>query len=139
MGRKVGMTSTDGVVIDQRLLIKADASGRAAPDGAAEPQVDFAVFEVARGSILRGASATSATTSRSCSTCSPTPGLRGIDTVEQLADVEAVLVEAVPRDGHAVLNADDPLVRQMRRRCSGQMVWTSIAQRDTPKGPRSAT
>jgi len=55
-------------------------------------------------------------------------GLRGIDTVEQLADVKVVLVEAVPRDGHAVLNADDPLVRKMRRRCSGQVVWFSMAE-----------
>ena len=55
-------------------------------------------------------------------------GLRGIDTVEQLADVKAVLVEAVPRDGHAVLNADDPLVREMRRRCSGQVVWFSMEE-----------
>ncbi len=38
-------------------------------------------------------------------------GLRGIDTLEQLADVKAVVVEAVPRDGLAVLNADDELVR----------------------------
>ncbi len=38
-----------------------------------------------------------------------------------------MLVEAVPRDGHAVLNADDPLVREMRRRCSGQVVWFSMA------------
>jgi cyanophycin synthetase len=55
-------------------------------------------------------------------------GLRGIDTVEQLADVKAVIVEAVPRDGHAVLNADDPLVREMRRRCSGQVVWFSMEE-----------
>ena len=75
------------------------------------------------------ASATSATTWPSYSTCSPTTSvLRGIDTVEQLADVKAVLVEAVPRDGHAVLNADDPLVREMRRRCSGQVVWFSMAE-----------
>jgi cyanophycin synthetase len=39
-----------------------------------------------------------------------------------------VLVEAVPRDGHAVLNADDPLVREMRRRCSGQVVWFSMEE-----------
>jgi cyanophycin synthetase len=55
-------------------------------------------------------------------------GLRGIDTVEQLADVKAVLVEAVPRTGSAVLNADDPLVRDMRRRCSGEVVWFSMAE-----------
>ena len=37
-------------------------------------------------------------------------GMRGIDTLEQLAEVKQVVVEAVPRDGFAVLNADDPLV-----------------------------
>src|SRR6185436_10447472 len=55
-------------------------------------------------------------------------GLRGIDTLEQLADVKAVIVEAVPRNGFAVLNADDPLVRAMRRRCSGRIVWFSMAE-----------
>ncbi|HEV7172560.1 glutamate ligase domain-containing protein, partial [Pedococcus sp.] len=53
-------------------------------------------------------------------------GMKGIDTLEQLADVKAVIVEAVPRDGFAVLNADDPLVRKMRRRCSGSVVWFSL-------------
>jgi cyanophycin synthetase len=38
-------------------------------------------------------------------------GLRGIDTLEQLADVKAVVVEAAPRDGLAILNADNELVR----------------------------
>ena len=37
-----------------------------------------------------------------------------------------MVVEAVPRDGFAVLNADDDLVRAMRRRCSGGVVWFSL-------------
>ena len=54
IGRKVGMTSTDGVVIDERLVIRADASGpRSAKMVLQNPRVDFAVFEVARGGILR--------------------------------------------------------------------------------------
>ena len=54
MGRKVGMTSTDGVVIDERLVIRADASGpKSARMVLQNPRVDFAVFEVARGGILR--------------------------------------------------------------------------------------
>ena len=53
--------------------------------------------------------------------------MRGIDTLEQLAEVKQVVVEAVPRDGFAVLNADDELVRGMRRRCSGEVVWFSMA------------
>ena len=54
MGRKVGMTSTDGIVIDERLVLRADASGpKSARMVLQNPRVDFAVFEVARGGILR--------------------------------------------------------------------------------------
>jgi len=129
MGRKVGMTSTDGVVIDERLVIRADASGpRSARMVLQNPRVDFAVFEVARGGILREGLGYERNDVAVVLNVQPDHlGLRGIDTVEQLADVKAVLVEAVPRDGHAVLNADDPLVREMRRRCSGQVVWFSMA------------
>jgi cyanophycin synthetase len=128
MGRKVGMTSTDGVVIDERLVIRSDASGpRSARMVLQNPRVDFAVFEVARGGILREGLGYERNDVAVVLNVQPDHlGLRGIDTVEQLADVKAVLVEAVPRDGHAVLNADDPLVRAMRRRCSGQVVWFSM-------------
>ncbi len=136
MGNKVGMTSTDGVVIDERLLIRADASGpRSARMVLQNPRVDFAVFEVARGGILREGLGYERNDVAVVLNVQPDHlGLRGIDTVEQLADVKAVLVEAVPRDGHAVLNADDPLVREMRRRCSGQVVWFSMASRETAEG-----
>jgi cyanophycin synthetase len=122
------MTSTDGVVIDERLVIRADASGpRSARMVLQNPRVDFAVFEVARGGILREGLGYERNDVAVVINVQPDHlGLRGIDTVEQLADVKAVLVEAVPRDGHAVLNADDPLVREMRRRCSGQVVWFSM-------------
>ncbi|HET7350727.1 MAG TPA: cyanophycin synthetase [Marmoricola sp.] len=130
MGRKVGMTSTDGVVIDERLLIRADASGpRSARMVLQNPRVDFAVFEVARGGILREGLGYERNDVAVVVNVQPDHlGLRGVDTIEQLADVKAVLVEAVPRDGHAVLNADDPLVREMRRRCSGQVVWFSMSE-----------
>lgn len=130
MGRKVGMTSTDGVVIDERLVIRADASGpRSARMVLQNPRVDFAVFEVARGGILREGLGYERNDVAVVLNVQPDHlGLRGIDTVEQLAEVKAVLVEAVPRDGHAVLNADDPLVREMRRRCSGDVVWFSMAE-----------
>jgi len=130
LGRKVGMTSTDGVVIDERLVIRADASGpRSARMVLQNPRVDFAVFEVARGGILREGLGYERNDVAVVLNVQPDHlGLRGIDTVEQLADVKAVIVEAVPRDGHAVLNADDPLVRKMRRKCSGQVVWFSMEE-----------
>jgi cyanophycin synthetase len=128
MGRKVGMTSTDGVVIDERLVIRADASGpRSARMVLQNPRVDFAVFEVARGGILREGLGYERNDVAVVLNVQPDHlGMRGINTIEQLADVKAVPVEAVPRNGHAVLNADEPLVRAMRRRCSGEVVWFSM-------------
>jgi cyanophycin synthetase len=133
LGRKVGMTSTDGVVIDERLVIRADASGpKSARMVLQNPRVDFAVFEVARGGILREGLGYERNDVAVVLNVQPDHlGLRGIDTVEQLADVKAVPVEAVPRNGHAVLNADEPLVRAMRRRCSGEVVWFSMEPRGT--------
>jgi cyanophycin synthetase len=128
IGRKVGMTSTDGIVVDERLLIKADASGpRSARMVLQNPRVDFAVMEVARGGILREGLGYDRNDVAVVTNIAPDHlGMRGIDTLEQLADVKAVVVEAVPRDGFAVLNADDELVRKMRRRCSGGIVWFSL-------------
>jgi cyanophycin synthetase len=130
LGRKVGMTSTDGVVIDERLVIKADASGpRSARMVLQNPRVDFAVMEVARGGILREGLGYDRNDIAVVTNVAPDHlGLKGIDTLRQLADVKAVIVEAVPRDGFAVLNADDPNVRNMRRRCSGGIVWFSMAE-----------
>ena len=128
LGRKVGMTSTDGVVIDERLVIKADASGpKSARMVLQNPRVDFAVMEVARGGILREGLGYDRNDVAVVTNVAPDHlGMRGINTLEQLAAVKAVVVEAVPRDGFAVLNADDELVRAMRRRCSGGVVWFSL-------------
>ena len=130
LGRQVGMTSTDGIVIDERLVVKSDASGpRSARMVLQNPRVDFAVMEVARGGILREGLGYDRNDVAVVTNVAPDHlGMRGIDTLEQLADVKAVVVEAVPRDGFAVLNADDPLVRRMRRRCSGSVVWFSLAE-----------
>lgn len=128
LGRKVGMTSTDGIVIDERLVIKADASGpRSARMVLQNPRVDFAIMEVARGGILReGLGYDRNDIAVVTNIQADHLGMRGVDSLEDLASVKSVVVEAVPRDGFAVLNADDPLVRQMRRRCSGTIVWFSM-------------
>jgi cyanophycin synthetase len=128
IGRKVGMTSTDGVVIDDRLVIRSDASGpRSARMVLQNPRVDFAVFEVARGGILREGLGYNRNDVAVVLNVAPDHlGLRGINSVEQLAKVKQVIVEAVPKNGSAVLNADDDLVADMRRACSGEIVWFSI-------------
>jgi cyanophycin synthetase len=130
MGRKVGMTSTDGIVIDERLVIRADASGpKSARMVLQNPRVDFAVFEVARGGLLReGLGYERNDVGVVLNIAADHLGMGGIDTVEQLAEVKQVVVEAVPRNGFAVLNADDPLVAKMSRACSGEVLWFSMSE-----------
>ncbi|MGJ6981137.1 cyanophycin synthetase [Aestuariimicrobium soli] len=134
IGRKVGMTSTDGVVIDERLVIRADASGpRSARMVLQNPRVDFAVLEVARGGILREGLGYDYNDVAVVLNVTPDHlGIRGINTLSQLAAVKQVVVEAVPRHGYAVLNADDPHVAKMRRACSGRVIWFTMKQPGDP-------
>jgi cyanophycin synthetase len=127
-GRKVGMTSSDGVVIDQRLVLRADAAGpKSARMVLQNPRVDCAVFEVARGGILREGLGYEHNDVAVVLNVAPDHlGTGGIKTVKQLAAVKRVVVEAVRRDGFAVLNADDPLVSRMARACSGEVLYFSL-------------
>jgi cyanophycin synthetase len=129
MGRRVGMTTTDGIVIDGRLIKRGDMSGpKSAQMVLQNPSVDTAVFEVARGGILReGLGYDRNDVAVVTNVTGDHLGLGGIHTLKQLADVKAVVVEAVPRSGTAVLNADDPHVARMARHCHGRIVYFSMA------------
>jgi len=128
MGRKVGLTSTDGIYVDGRIVRRADASGpKSASMVLQNPTVDFAVFEVARGGILReGLGFSRNDVGVVLNVTGDHLGLGGIHSIRQLAEVKRVVVEAVPRDGVAVLNADDPLVAAMSRHCSGSVIYFSM-------------
>jgi cyanophycin synthetase len=130
MGRKVGLTSTDGIYIDGRLTKRVDASGpRSAQTVLQNPRIDFAVFEVARGGILReGLGYGRNDVAVVLNVTGDHLGLRDIDTIEQLAAVKRVVVEAVPREGFAVLNADDELVLEMRKHCSGSVILFTMRE-----------
>ncbi|HEY7660669.1 MAG TPA: cyanophycin synthetase [Actinomycetota bacterium] len=132
MGRSVGMTTTDGIYIDERLVKRADASGpKSAQMVLQNPRVDFAVFETARGGILReGLGYGKNDVAVVMNVTGDHLGLKGIDSLEQLAAVKQVVVEAVPRTGFAVLNADDPLVVEMRKACSGTVILFSMQDRN---------
>jgi cyanophycin synthetase len=131
-GHKVGMTATDGIYIDGRLSQQVDASGpRSAQKVLQNPRVDFAVFEVARGGILReGLGYGRNDVAVVLNVTGDHLGLGEIHTMEQLAAVKRVIVEAVPREGTAVLNADDPLVVEMRGHCSGRVILFSMRSDD---------
>ncbi|MCZ6503628.1 MAG: cyanophycin synthetase [Gammaproteobacteria bacterium] len=112
-GHVVGMTSTDGVYIDGHLTVKGDMTGpTSAQIVLRDPDVDMAVMETARGGILRSGLGYQACDVAAClNVASDHLGLRGIDTLEQLARVKRVVVEAATDT--VVLNADDLLCLEM--------------------------
>ena len=112
-GRTVGLTSTDGVYIDGKLSVSGDMTGPVSAQMILrDPSVDAAVMETARGGMLRSGLGFSECNVAGCINVSADHlGLRGIDTIEQLAEVKRVPIE-IATDA-AVLNADDPLCLQM--------------------------
>ncbi len=112
-GLTVGMTSTEGVYIDGKLSVAGDMTGpKSAQMILRDPLVDAAVMETARGGIIRSGIGFKRCNVAAClNIAADHLGLRGIDTVEQLAEVKRVLIE-IATDA-AVLNADDPLCLQM--------------------------
>ena len=121
-GKTVGFTTTDGVYLQNRLVMEGDMTGPfAANIILSNPTVDVAVLETARGGILRaGLGFDECDVGVVLNVTADHLGLRGIHTIEQLADVKSVIPAVVKREGHAVLNADDPLVYAMRERTGGR-------------------
>ncbi|MEM5496393.1 cyanophycin synthetase [Paraglaciecola mesophila] len=122
-GFTTGMTSTDGVYIDGHLTVKGDMTGpTSAQIVLRDPSVDFAILETARGGILkRGLGYTESNVSACLNVTADHLGLRGIDTVEQLAKIKRVVVE-VAKDC-VVLNADDILCLQMADYCEAEHIF----------------
>jgi cyanophycin synthetase len=115
-GKKVGYTTSDGVYIQNQLLMKGDCTGPLSSQFVLkDPTVDFAVLECARGGILKnGLAFQHCDVAIVTNVASDHMGLGGINTIEQMARVKAVVPETVFPHGYAVLNADDDLVYGMK-------------------------
>ena len=125
-GLRVGMTSTDGIYIEGKRIDTGDCSGpRSARNVLMHPDVDAAVFETARGGVLREGLGFDM-----CDVAVVTNigigdhlGLNYITTVDELAVVKRVIVENVSPAGTAVLNATDPIVAAMANHCPGDVIF----------------
>lgn len=128
-GKTVGMTCTDGIYINERRIDSDDCSGPASAGSVLmNPNVEMAVFETARGGILRAGLGFD-----ECDVAIVTNvgdgdhlGLNYINTVEDLAKVKRVIVDVVSENGIAVLNANDPLVVEMAQYCPGNVLYFAI-------------
>lgn len=116
MGYKVGYTTTDGVYVQNQMMMRGDCTGPVSAEFVLrDPTVDFAVLECARGGILRaGLGFHHCDVAVVTNVAEDHLGLQGIDTIEKLARVKAVATHTVLPDGYVILNADDDLVYAMR-------------------------
>ena len=125
-GLRVGMTNTDGVYVNGRQIDSGDCSGpKSARNVLLHPEVDAAVFETARGGILREGLGFDR-----CQVAVVTNigegdhlGLNYITTVEDLAVLKRVIVQNVAPTGYGVLNAADPIVAAMASVCPGKIIY----------------
>ncbi len=126
---RVGMTNTDGVYVNGRQIDDGDCSGpRSARNVLMHPDVDAAVFETARGGLLREGLAFDR-----CQVAIVTNlgsgdhlGLNYITTLEDLSVLKRVVVLNVAKDGMAVLNAADPAVAMMAKLCPGNVTFFAL-------------
>ena len=125
-GLRVGMTNTDGVYIQGERIDTGDCAGpRSARNVLLHPDVDAAVFETARGGVLREGLAFDR-----CQVAVVTNigtgdhlGLNYITTLDDLAVLKRVIVQNVAETGMAVLNAADPIVAAMAENCPGSVTF----------------
>jgi cyanophycin synthetase len=130
LGRRVGMTNTEGVYFDGRRIESGDCSGpQSAQKVLANPLCDVAVLETARGGVLRAGLGFDR-----CDVAVVTNigegdhlGLGHINDLEMLAKVKRVIVDVVPSHGFAVLNAADPLVAAMAEHCQGGVIYFALS------------
>lgn len=128
VGKRVGYTTSDGVYIQNRLLVQGDCTGPASAEFVLkDPTVNYAVLECARGGLLRaGLGFKKCDVGIVTNVAADHLGLRGIHTIEQLAKVKGVIPETVLPNGYAILNADDDLVYEMRRNIESKLALFSM-------------
>ncbi|HMA46415.1 MAG TPA: Mur ligase family protein, partial [Frankiaceae bacterium] len=127
-GRLVGATTSDGVVIGDRLVEPGDWTG---PGGAQtilrRDDLDVAVLETARGGILlRGMGYESNEASVITNVSSDHLDLQGIHTLPELAEVKATIARVTKRDGWVILNADDRYVADIARRVRANVAFFTL-------------
>ena len=131
-GKKVGYTTSDGVYIQNRLLMTGDCTGpKSAEFVLKDPTVNFAVLECARGGLLRaGLGFKKCDIGIVTNVAGDHLGLKGIHTIDQLAKVKGVIPETVHKDGYSVLNADDDRVYAMRNNIESQFALFSMDEQN---------
>ena len=132
-GLRTGWSSTDGVLVQGEVVETGDYSGPAGARAVLEaPGVQVGILETARGGmLLRGMGVAHNDVSVVTNVSADHLGLQGIDTVDQLAEVKAIITRVTKPTGWVVLNGEDPRVWAMRSGARGRP-WVFAADANAP-------
>ncbi|SDK04491.1 cyanophycin synthetase [Natronincola ferrireducens] len=124
-GLTVGMTTTGGVYIQDEEIVKGDTTGpQSAQTVLMDKRVEFGVLETARGGIVnKGLGYDLADIGIITNIGDDHLGIDGINTLEEMADVKALVVEAVKKEGYAILNADDLYTPRIAERVRCNIIY----------------
>lgn len=127
-GANVGYTTSDGIYFNDAMIDKGDTTGPiSARTVLGDPRVEIAVLETARGGILR-----SGLGFDQCDIAVVTNvqedhlGIADIETMDDLARVKSVVVNAVKPNGLAVLNASNVYTAAFEAPANARRAWFSI-------------
>ncbi len=123
----VGMTTTNGIFINDDCIEEGDTTGYiSAMSILINKEVDAAVFETARGGIIkRGLAYDEADVAVLTNITEDHLEVNGINTMEELAKVKALVIEAVKDDGYSILNAEDSWSMNIMDRAKGNIILFS--------------
>lgn len=132
-GRNVGLSCTDWVSVNDRIIDRDDWSG---PGGARmvlrQNDVDVAILETARGGLLRrGLGVNTANAAVLTNIAEDHIGDFGSRSREELLNIKWVISHAVAAAGVLILNADDKRLVGKSGEFDGTIVWFSLDQ-DNP-------
>ena len=132
-GLRTAWSSTSGVVVMGEIIDAGDFSGPAGARQVLEtPGLEIGVLETARGGmLLKGMGVSSNDVSVVTNVTADHLGLQGIDTLDQLAEVKAIVTTITKPGGWVVLNGDDPRVWAMRHRIKARP-WAFSLDPDSP-------
>ena len=124
----MGLTTSDGVVVGDRLVEEGDLTGPLGARGVLRrDDVDVAVLETARGGlVLRGMGYESNDAAVITNVSADHLDLHGIHTLPEIAEVKAVIARVTRPDGAVVLNAQDELVATIARVVRAPVWWFSM-------------
>jgi cyanophycin synthetase len=126
-GRRVGVATREGIHISGVRMVPGDMSGSESPRKLLRnPAIDAAVLEIGhKGILCSGLGYDRADVAVITNVVGECVNLAGIETLQQLARVNAVVANSTSESGVAVLNADDHWCVRIAEETHGEVIYFS--------------